>query len=47
MDKSHRLPFSKASTKVYAPFELVYSDVWGPSSVLVVNGARYFILFID
>lgn len=28
-------------------FQIVYLDVWGPSPVLSINGACYFLLFID
>jgi transposase InsO family protein len=30
-----------------APMDLVFSDVWGPSSVASIGGARYFISFTD
>ncbi|MDV3146689.1 MAG: reverse transcriptase domain-containing protein, partial [Sweet potato little leaf phytoplasma] len=45
--KSHRLPFSLVETKTTKPFQLVHSDVWGPSPQLSINGARYFLLFVD
>lgn len=45
--KSHRLLFSLSSSRVVAPFDLVYTDVWGPSPLKSINGARYFLLFID
>ena len=28
-------------------FELVYSDVWGPSRIPSIKGFRYFLLFVD
>ena len=27
-------------------FELVHSDVWGPSHVLSIKGFRYFLIFV-
>ena len=28
-------------------FELIHSDVWGPSPVASISGSRYFVVFID
>ena len=28
-------------------FELIYSDVWGPSPIASIGGSRYFVVFID
>lgn len=47
MTKSHRLPFFLSTSQSVEPFQLVYSDLWGPSPINSVNGARYFLLFID
>lgn len=36
--------------KVYQesmPFNLVHSDLWGPSRTLNVNGCRWFVIFVD
>ena len=41
------LPFSKSVSVSYAPFDLVHSDVWGPSPVLTKGGSRYYVSFID
>jgi histone deacetylase 1/2 len=46
LGKSHRLP-SHASTHTYLPFELVYSDLWGPSPVTSSSGFHYYITFVD
>lgn len=45
--KSHRLPFISVITKTIAPLQLVHSNVWGPSPQISVNGACFFILFVD
>lgn len=41
------LPFNKIVSISYAPFDLVHSDVWGPSSVITKDESRYYVLFID
>ena len=28
-------------------FDLIHSDVWGPSRVSNISGSRYFIVFVD
>lgn len=45
--KSHKLPFSLSLANVTCPFQLVHSDVWGPSPTSSFNGFRYYLLFID
>ncbi|PRQ29721.1 putative RNA-directed DNA polymerase [Rosa chinensis] len=46
--KSHRATYSpRMSNKSVIPFELIHSDVWGPSREPTVSGMRYFVLFID
>ena len=29
------------------PFSLIYTDVWGPSRIPNINGAHWFVFFID
>ncbi|PKU70250.1 Retrovirus-related Pol polyprotein from transposon TNT 1-94 [Dendrobium catenatum] len=45
--KSHRLPSSNSFSSTYESFEIVHSDVWGPSPTISLNGFRYFVTFID
>ena len=45
--KSHRLPFMLFNSQATKPFELVHSDLWGPSLIKSITGAKYFLLFID
>ncbi|CAH9104736.1 unnamed protein product, partial [Cuscuta epithymum] len=47
MGKSHRFPLPTSHVASPTPFELMYSDVWGPSPLFSINGNRYFVLFID
>jgi hypothetical protein len=42
-----RPPFSLSLSKSNAHFELIHSDVWGPSSIDLYNNFKYFITFID
>ncbi|KAF8389672.1 hypothetical protein HHK36_024191 [Tetracentron sinense] len=46
-NKSHKQPFSISSMTSSQPFELIYSDVWGPSSIKSINGYRFYVIFID
>ena len=34
-------------SKAMKPFDLVHSNLWGPSPVQSITGAHYFLLFID
>ena len=45
--KSHRLPFSLSPSIAVKPFELIHTDLWGPSPVRSISGAHNFLLFID
>ncbi|CAL9004611.1 unnamed protein product [Prunus brigantina] len=45
--KSHRASFPSSMNKSLLPFELVHSDVWGPSPVNTVSGVKWFVTFID
>jgi len=45
--KSHRLPSSLSQTVYFAPLELIYSDLWGPSHISSSNGFSYYISFVD
>ena len=33
--------------KTLAPLELIFSDVWGPSPMLSLDGFRYFVIFFN
>lgn len=44
--KHTRVPFP-SSNKSSNPFDLVHSDVWGPSAVPNISGARWFLSLID
>ncbi|PRQ56600.1 putative RNA-directed DNA polymerase [Rosa chinensis] len=45
--KSHRTSYPSSFHSSTMPFELIHSDVWGPSKHSTLSGMRYFVLFID
>ncbi|CAJ2637857.1 unnamed protein product [Trifolium pratense] len=45
--KFSALPFNKSVSVSSEPFDLVHSDVWGPSPVLTKGGSKYYVSFID
>ena len=46
--KHHRLSsYPRVNKRVGAPFELVYSNVWGPCLVLSLTWFCYFVTFVD
>lgn len=47
VNKAHQLPFRDTSLTSNSPLELIFSDVWGPSSVPSVDGYKYYVIFVD
>ncbi|KAM2882470.1 hypothetical protein COP2_015447 [Malus domestica] len=47
MSKATRLPFVPSKSRTSKPFEVVHSDIWGPSRVESFDGYKYFVTFID
>ena len=45
--KQPALSFNRSFSSSDSPFDLIHSDIWGPSHVSSINGHRYFVLFID
>ena len=41
------LPFNTSESISTDIFDLIHSDVWGPSSVSSIDGSRYFVVFVD
>ena len=41
------LSFNNSESISNSIFELIHSDVWGPSPVASIGGSRYFVVFID
>jgi len=47
LGKYHRVTFKSRVISRNFAFELVNSNVWGPSHVPSIKGFRYFLLFVD
>ena len=46
LSKFTRLPFVNSQSRACKPFEMVHTDVWGPTAESR-EGFKYFVLFID
>ena len=47
LGKQPALPFNTSESISTDIFDLIHSDVWGPSSVSSIGGSRYFVVFVD
>ena len=47
LGKQLALPFNASESMSTDIFDLIHSDVWGPSSVSSIGGSRYFVVFVD
>ena len=47
INKAHQQPFHVNSLQSHEPLELIYTDVWGPSSYTGIDGSRYYLIFVD
>ena len=45
--KHKRASFPLNNTRSVLPFNLIHSDIWGPSPIPNISGARWFVLFVD
>jgi transposase InsO family protein len=45
--KSHRSSYLPSTNKAFSPFELIHTDVWGPSPMCSKAGFRWYIIFVD
>ena len=45
--KSHKLPFTQSTHPSKSPFDLIHSDLWGPSLELSHFGLSYYVIFVD
>jgi hypothetical protein len=41
------LPFNRSIFVSSSPFDLIHSNIWGPSPVAIKEGSRYYVSFID
>ncbi|KAL8130930.1 hypothetical protein AgCh_007017 [Apium graveolens] len=47
LSKAHTLPFVKSNNHAVSSFDIIHSDVWGPSRVGSLSGKYYYVVFID
>ncbi|KAI0488890.1 hypothetical protein KFK09_028729 [Dendrobium nobile] len=47
ISKSHKLKFKTRTSVTHMPFDLIHSDVWGPSPIPSLSGFRYYVIFTD
>nr|KYP63467.1 Retrovirus-related Pol polyprotein from transposon TNT 1-94 [Cajanus cajan] len=47
LGKSHKLLSTLSKTVYNTPFELTYSDLWGPAPFISDNGYQYYVTFVD
>ena len=47
LGKMHQFSFKPSNNNTTAPFELVHSDVWGPSFYPSMDGYKYYLSFVD
>ena len=47
LGKQPALPFNISESISTDIFDLIHSDVWGPSSVSSIGGTRNFVVFVD
>lgn len=47
LGKSCKLSFSDSVFQASRPLERIHCDVWGPAPVVLVQGFRYYVVFID
>jgi len=47
MSKQRKLPFSVSESHVVKCFDVIHTDIWGPSPTPSLHGHRYFLSIID
>ena len=46
-EKLHKFHFSTSEIRTKQPLELIHTDLWGPASVMSMNGYKYYVSFVD
>ena len=47
LGKQPVFPFNTSESISTDIFDIIHSDVWGPSSISSIGGSRYFVVFVD
>ena len=47
MSRQRRVAFSTSQYKTKGLLDLIHTDLWGPSPVISIGGARYYVTFIN
>jgi len=47
LGKQPALPFNNSESVASTSFDLIHSDVWGPSPIPSMSSSRYFVIFVD
>ena len=45
--KAHKQPFRTNSLQSHAPLDLIYTDVWGTSNIIGIDGSQYYLILVD
>ena len=45
--KQSALSFNNNDSFSHASFDLIHSDIWGPSPTTIIGGSKYFVIFVD
>uniref|UniRef100_A0A2N9J0X6 Integrase catalytic domain-containing protein n=1 Tax=Fagus sylvatica TaxID=28930 RepID=A0A2N9J0X6_FAGSY len=45
--KQPALSFTNSDSSSHASFDLIHSDIWGPSPTATIGGSKYFVIFVD
>ncbi|KAK0606765.1 hypothetical protein LWI29_004059 [Acer saccharum] len=46
-NKSHKLPFGISTLISNKPFEILFTDVWGPAHIQSFDKNKYYVIFVD
>jgi hypothetical protein len=45
--KQPALSFNNSDSFSHASFDLIHSDIWGPSPIATIDGSKYYVIFVD